>query len=149
MSKQKKQYVGKIGYCDNATLGIKDKYGNPVKGGHYVYNGDVEKAKVYAKAADAQTQALVAAAEGNYAPAAQKLSGYNAAIAQYMNGDLAAAKKSIANDNSAKADYLRAVIAAKEGNINNAKAQLNSAVAKDPSLAAKAEKDVNLEALYK
>ena len=115
----------------------------------YLANGDVEKAKVYAKAADAQTQALVAAAEGNYAPAAQKLSGYNAAIAQYMNGDLAAAKKSIANDNSAKADYLRAVIAAKEGNINNAKAQLNSAVAKDPSLAAKAEKDVNLEALYK
>ncbi len=115
----------------------------------YLANGNVEKAKVYAKAADAQTQALVAAAEGNYAAASQKLSGYNAAIAQYMNGDLAAAKKSLANDNSAKADYLRAVIAAKEGNINNAKAQLNSAVAKDASLAAKAKNDVNLEALYK
>ena len=37
MSKKKKQYVGKIGYCDNATLGIKDKYGKFVKGGHYVY----------------------------------------------------------------------------------------------------------------
>ncbi len=29
--------VGKIGYCDNATLGIVDKYGKPIKGGHYVY----------------------------------------------------------------------------------------------------------------
>ncbi|MBP3482685.1 MAG: hypothetical protein J6K28_04750 [Alistipes sp.] len=115
----------------------------------YLANGNVDKAKVYAKAADAQTQALVAAAEGNYAAASQKLSGYNAAIAQYMNGDLAAAKKSLVNDNSAKADYLRAVIAAKEGNINNAKAQLNSAIAKDASLAAKAKNDVNLEALYK
>ena len=65
-----------------------------------------------------------------------------------MNGDLAAAKNSIANDNSAKADYLRAVIAVKEGNLNNAKAQLNSAISKDPSLEAKAKKDVNLAALY-
>lgn len=29
--------VGKIGYCDNATLGITDKYGKPIKGGHYVF----------------------------------------------------------------------------------------------------------------
>ncbi len=34
---KKKQVVGKIGYCDNATLGIKDKDGKPIKGGHYVY----------------------------------------------------------------------------------------------------------------
>ncbi len=34
---KKKQVVGKIGYCDNATLGIVDKYGNLMKGGHYVY----------------------------------------------------------------------------------------------------------------
>ena len=114
----------------------------------YLANGDVEKAKEYAKAADAQTQALVYAAEGDYAKAAPKLTGYNAAIAQIMNGDLAAAKNSIASDNSAKADYLRAVIAVKEGNLNNAKAQLNSAISKDPSLEAKAKKDVNLAALY-
>ena len=111
-------------------------------------NGNVEKAKEYAKAGNAEVQALVNAAEGNYAQASSKLEGYNAAIAQVMNGDLAAAKKSLANDNSAKADYLRAVIAAKEGNVNNAKTQLNSAISKDASLAAKAKKDINLASLF-
>ena len=111
-------------------------------------NGNVEKAKEYAKAGNAEVQALVNAAEGNYAQASSQLSGYNAAIAQVMNGDLAAAKKSIANDNSANADYLRAVIAVKEGNVNNAKAQLNSAISKDASLEAKAKKDINLAVLF-
>lgn len=37
MSRQKKTYVGKIGYCDNKSLGLTDKYGKPLKGGHYVY----------------------------------------------------------------------------------------------------------------
>ncbi len=37
MSKAKKQYVGKIGFCQNNVLGFTDKYGNPLKGGHYVY----------------------------------------------------------------------------------------------------------------
>lgn len=44
MSNKKKQYVGKIGYCDNRTLGIKGADGKPLSGGHYVYirekNGD-------------------------------------------------------------------------------------------------------------
>lgn len=114
----------------------------------YLANGKVAQAKEYAKGADAQTKALVNAAEGNYAQASEKLSGYNAAITYYMNGNLEAAKKSISNDNSARADYLRAVIATKEGNLNNARTQLNSAVAKDPSLAAKAKNDVNLDALF-
>jgi hypothetical protein len=48
---------------------------------------------------------------------------------------------------SAKADYLRAVIACKEGDVNGAKAQLNSAISKDASLKAKAAKDVNLAAI--
>ncbi len=114
----------------------------------HLANGNVEKAKEYAKAGNAEVQALVNASEGNYAQASAKLEGYNAAVAQVMNGDLAAAKKSIANDNSAKADYLRAVIAVKEGNTNNAKAQLNSAISKDASLEAKAKKDVNLAVLF-
>ncbi|MBO5234123.1 MAG: hypothetical protein J6B27_00210 [Alistipes sp.] len=114
----------------------------------HLANGNVEKAKEYAKAGNSNVQALVNAAEGNYALASSNLSGYNAAIAQFMNGDLAAAKKSLANDNSAKADYLRAVIAAKEGNVNNAKVQLNNAISKDASLEAKAKKDVNLASLF-
>lgn len=44
MGNKKKQYVGKIGYCDNRTLGIKGADGKPLNGGHYVYirekNGD-------------------------------------------------------------------------------------------------------------
>ena len=114
----------------------------------HLANGNVEKAKEYAKAGNSNVQALVNAAEGNNALASSNLSGYNAAIAQFMNGDLAAAKKSLANDNSAKADYLRAVIAAKEGNVNNAKVQLNNAISKDASLEAKAKKDVNLASLF-
>ncbi len=65
-----------------------------------------------------------------------------------MNHNYAAAKKAIANDNSADADYLRAVIATKEGNLNTAEAQLKSAVKKEPALAQKAQKDVNLRDLF-
>ena len=91
----------------------------------------------------------MAAAEGNYKAAANGLEGYNAAIVDVMNNDLAAAKKAIAKDNSAEADYLRAVIAAKEGDLKTADAQLKSAVSKNPALAEKAAKDVNLKALQK
>ena len=110
-------------------------------------NGNVAKAQQYAAAADAKTKSMIAAAQGNYSAAASTLSGYNAAIANTMNNDLTAAKKAIAADASAKADYLRAVIAAKEGNNDVAKAALQSAIAKDPSLAKKAAKDVNLATL--
>lgn len=37
MSKAKHKIVGKIGYCDNAALGIKGIDGKPLRGGHYVY----------------------------------------------------------------------------------------------------------------
>ena len=111
-------------------------------------NGNITKAQQYASAADAKTKSLIAAAQGNYSTAAATLSGYNSAIANTMNNDLTAAKKAIAADTSAKADYLRAVIASKEGDLETAKAQLKSAVAKDASLATKAAKDVNLANLF-
>ncbi|MBQ8779381.1 MAG: hypothetical protein IJZ49_06660 [Alistipes sp.] len=111
-------------------------------------NGNITKAQQYAAAADAKTKSLIAAAQGNYSTAAATLTGYNAAIANTMNNDLTAAKKAISADTSAKADYLRAVIAAKEGDIETAKTQLKSAVAKDATLAQKAAKDVNLAKLF-
>ena len=37
MSRRTRQVVGKIGYCDNKTLGLKGVDGKPLKGGHYVY----------------------------------------------------------------------------------------------------------------
>ena len=91
----------------------------------------------------------MAAAEGDYKAAAKGLKGYNEAIALVQANDLAGAKKAIAKDNSAEADYLRAVIAAKEGDLKTAEAQLKSAVSKNPELAQKAAKDVNLKALNK
>lgn len=44
MSRQKKTYVGKIGYCDNKALGLTDKNGKPLKGGHYVYIREMQGA---------------------------------------------------------------------------------------------------------
>ena len=114
----------------------------------YLGMGETAKAEEYAKGANAETKALVAAAKGEYAAASKELGGYNAAIAQVQDGNLAAAKKSLAGDTSAKADYLRAVIAAKEGNLADAKASLNSAIAKNATLAQKAAKDINLKALF-
>ena len=110
-------------------------------------NGNTAEAQKYAAAADAQSKAALAAATGDYAAAANTLSGYNQAIAAVMNNDLALAKRALAKDTSADADYLRAVIAAREGDIATAKAQLQSAVTKNPSLAQKAATDVNLKAL--
>lgn len=44
-AKEKKFYVGKIAFCTNAVLGLKDKKGEILPGGHYVYirsfDGDV------------------------------------------------------------------------------------------------------------
>ena len=112
-------------------------------------NNNTAEAKKYAAAADAQAKAAMAAAEGDYKTAARNLEGYNAAIALVQSNDLAGAKKAIAKDNSADADYLRAVIAGKEGDMKSAEAQLKSATSKNPELAKKAAKDVNLKALKK
>ena len=112
-------------------------------------NGNTAEAKKYAAAADAESKAAMAAAEGDYKTAAKGLTGYNEAIALVQSNDLAGAKKAIAKDNSAEADYLRAVIAVKEGDLKTAEAQLKSATSKNPELAAKAAKDVNLKALKK
>ena len=67
--------------------------------------GNTAEAAKYAKAADAEAKAAVAAAQGDYKNAASNLNGYNRAIAETMNHNYAAAKKAIANDNSADADY--------------------------------------------
>ena len=88
----------------------------------YAAEGDMAKADNYVANASAEAKALVAAAKGDYATAAQTLrSGYNAAIVNFQNGNISAAKQCIASDNSAKADYLRAVIACKEGDVKTAK----------------------------
>lgn len=110
-------------------------------------NGKMAEADKYLQAAEGETKAMAAAVKGDYSSAAKQLEGTNAAIAYIMNKDYTAAKNAIAKDNSADADYLRAVIAKKEGDVATAKAQLNSAIAKNPALAQKAATDVNLKGL--
>ena len=107
-------------------------------------NGNTQAAKTYVGAASAETKALAAAAEGNYAQAQSQLKGYNAAVAATMNADYTAAKQAVANDKSAAADYLRAIIASKQGDFNAATAELKSAISKDAAYAERCKKDVNL-----
>ena len=45
MSRYKKTNVGKIGYCENKTLGIKGADGKLLNGGHYVYIREVKGGK--------------------------------------------------------------------------------------------------------
>ena len=141
-------YAGALKSLDSAAkAGSKSEELNNNYALVYLAMGETDKAAQYAKGANAEVKALAAAAQGEYSTAANNLEGYNAAIAQVQEGNLAAAKASLNADQSAKADYLRAVIAAKEGNISAGKAALQSAGEKDPSLAKKAAKDVNLAAL--
>ncbi|MBQ0080161.1 MAG: hypothetical protein KBS95_01230 [Alistipes sp.] len=112
-------------------------------------NGETEKAKEYASVADNETKALMAASEGKYTEAEKSLKGYNAALVQVQQGKYAEAKRSLANVDGADAEYLRAVIANKEGNIAEAKAKLQSAINMNPSLAQKAQNDINLENIAK
>ncbi len=111
-------------------------------------NGNTNEAKKYAAASDAEAKAAMAAATGDYKTAEGALTGYNQAIAAVMNNDLATAKKAIAKDTSADADYLRAVIANREGDLSTARAQLKSAISKNPELAKKAAKDANLKNVH-
>lgn len=45
MSRYKKTYVGKIGYCDNSVLGLTGADGKILKGGHYVYIREINGSK--------------------------------------------------------------------------------------------------------
>lgn len=111
----------------------------------YLAMGDTAKAAEYSKAGSADVKGLQAATEGNYAAAEASLKGADKAIALIQQGKLAEAKKALDGCTCAKCDYLRAVIANKEGNVDAAKAYLQSAIAKNPAYADKAQNDVNLQ----
>ena len=112
-----------------------------------IAEGKVADAKQYLAGASEETKALAAVAEGNYAAATGKLSGYNAAVNYVLEGDYNAAKSALAGDKSAEAEYLRAVIAAKMDNASEASAYVKSAISLNPALEAKAKKDVNLKGI--
>lgn len=88
-------------------------------------------------------------AQGKYAQAEQDF-GYkasnSAALAQIMNKNYKAAENTLKSIKNADAttDYLRAILNARTGNTNDAAKALQQAIAKDPSLAEYAAKDLEL-----
>lgn len=90
---------------------------------------------------------LIHIQNGDYSSAVSNMSNYktfNTALAHLLNKDNGSAQNDInaSNDSSALADYLRAVIAARSNNAADVATNLKSAVSKDGSLAAKAQKDL-------
>ena len=116
--------------------------------------GDMLTAESYiAKASKAQGLGEILGnlhlAQGKYAQAEQDF-GYtpsnSAALAQILNKNYQAAEKTLKNVKNADAttDYLRAIVNARTGNTTEAAKALQQAVAKDPSLAEYAAKDLEL-----
>ena len=88
-------------------------------------------------------------AQGQYALAEQdfgKLATNSAALAQLLNKNYQAASQTLSQVKNADAttDYLKAILNARTGNNSAAAQALAAAVAKDPSLAAYAAKDLEL-----
>lgn len=88
-------------------------------------------------------------AQGKYAQAEQdfgKLATNSAALAQLLNKNYQAAAQTLNNVKNADAmtDYLKAIVSARTGNNTAAAQALAAAVAKDPSLATRAAKDLEL-----
>ncbi len=121
--------------------------------------GDMLNAETYiAKASQANGLAEVLGnlhlAQGKYAQAEQDF-GYkasnSAALAQILNQNYQQAATTLKNVKNADAttDYLRAVLNARTGNTAEAAKALQQAVAKDPSLAAYAAKDLELKKVSK
>ena len=88
-------------------------------------------------------------AQGKYAQAEQdfgKLATNSAALAQLLNKNYQAAAQTLSSVKNADAitDYLKAIVNARTGNTTAAAQALAAAVAKDPSLATYAAKDLEL-----
>ena len=85
--------------------------------------------------------------KGDYPSAISNMgreSTMNVALAKLLNGDASAAKKTLdnANDESAAASYLMAIACARLKDASGAKKYMGDALSKDPSLSAKAERDL-------
>lgn len=121
--------------------------------------GDMLNAETYiAKASQAnginEVLGNLHLAQGKYAQAQQdfgRVQSNSAALAQILNKDYQAAASTLRNIKNADAttDYLRAVLNARTGNNTEAAKALQQAVAKDPSLAEYAAKDLELKKVAK
>jgi Tfp pilus assembly protein PilF len=93
-------------------------------------------------------------AQGKYAQAEQdfgRVQSNSAALAQILNSNYQAAASTLKNIKNADAttDYLRAILNARTGKTADAAAALKQAIAKDPSLADYAAKDLELTKVSK
>lgn len=117
-----------------------------------IVEGDYAAAKQYLAASGCHNAkknlALMGIYEKDYATAVKGLEGYNLAVAEVLNGNYDAAKRALANEKCANSEYLRAVIAMREGDSKGAVSYLNSAIAKNPALKAKAQKDIEFAKLF-
>ena len=108
-----------------------------------------DAAKLFTEAgrlpAATQNAAVIAILKGNYPEAVSKLastSSFNAALANVLVQDYNKASNILKNVTTAKASYLKAVIAARNGNGSQVASELKDAYAKDASLKARAQKDI-------
>ena len=120
--------------------------------------GNVEKAESYlAKASAAKNYNEILGnlqiAKGNYAQAAQSLSGVNtnsAALAQILNKDYTSASATLSKVANADAmtSYLKAIVAARTNQSSAVVSNLRDAISKDASLKDRAAKDLEFAALF-
>lgn len=120
-------------------------------------NGDVaaaESSLAKASKADGYNEALgnLYTAKGNYAQAAQNLSGSKtngAALAQILNKDYNAAKNTLSavKNPDAITSYLKAIVAARTNQNSDVISNLRDAISKDASLKEYAAKDLEFRAL--
>ena len=116
-------------------------------------NGDIDGAmKLLNEAAGAgpevgYNKGIILIQKGDYASAISnmgRVSSVNVALAKMLNGDAAGAKTALENadDDSAVASYVMAVACARLNDSAGVKQHLGEALAKDPNLRQKAEKDL-------
>lgn len=116
-------------------------------------NGDIDGAmKLLNEAAGAgpevgYNKGIILIQKGDYASAISnmgRVSSVNMALAKMLNGDAAGAKTALENadDDSAVASYVMAVACARLKDSAGVKKHLGEALAKDPNLRQKAEKDL-------
>ena len=116
-------------------------------------NGDIDGAmKLLNEAAGAgpevgYNKGIILIQKGDYASAISnmgRVSSVNVALAKMLNGDAAGAKTALENadDDSAVASYVMAVACARLNDSAGVKKHLGDALAKDPNLRQKAEKDL-------
>ncbi|MDR2801631.1 MAG: hypothetical protein LBB31_00250 [Prevotellaceae bacterium] len=92
-----------------------------------------------------QNVAAIAILKGNYPDAVSKLASsnsFNAALANVLTQNYSKASDILKNVTTGKASYLKAVIAARNGNGSQVASDLQDAYAKDASLKARAQKDI-------